>query len=358
MSRFGYLNCRELIILGGSVFLSICPVVGTLAQDAKEIQVSPSENDRAAAAQAKNLSRHARPARTERGQTARRSELSTHSASRVARGENSSDKDLLVRYPADVVYNGGPVVETAESHPIYLQPKGKCPIAECWGNPEGFLRDLARSEFVHVLDQYTGQHANDRYTVGSHAKISYVPPATPLTDADMIAVVHAVVSVTGENGYGHIYHIFLPPGQDECFDSTFKQCYSPDNSQSFAFCAYHGSADTDAGHVVYTVEPYQDVPGCQDAPGTPNGQLEDSTNDTLSHELFETISDPDLNAWWNSTPAITGLFAEEIGDECVFIVVPAPKVAYGDPSVFRIGRKIYAVQLEYSNAAHGCTNEP
>jgi hypothetical protein len=68
----------------------------------------------------------------------------------------------------------------------------------------------------------------------------------------------------------------------------------------------------------------------------------DSTNDVLSHELFETISDPDGDAWWKAKPAVTGLFGEEIGDECVFVVPPA----FGDPTVFTIGRKLYAVQLE------------
>jgi hypothetical protein len=51
---------------------------------------------------------------------------------------------------------------------------------------------------------------------------------------------------------------------------------------------------------------------------------------------------------------VTGLQGEEIGDECVFIVPPA----FGDPSVFTIGRHLYAVQLEYSNSVHGCAGTP
>jgi len=91
----------------------------------------------------------------------------------------------------------------------------------------------------------------------------------------MLAVVHAVASATGDTGYGHIFHVFLAPGQDECFDSSFSVCYSPDNNNSFFFCAYHGSVDfSDIGHVLYSVEPFQNVPGCQVRPGTPNGQLE------------------------------------------------------------------------------------
>ena len=71
----------------------------------------------------------------------------------------------------------------------------------------------------------------------------------------------------------------------------------PDNLKSFAFCAYHGGATfRDIGHVLYSVEPFQGVEGCSSRPGAPNGQLADSTNNVLSHETFETITDPDGDA--------------------------------------------------------------
>jgi hypothetical protein len=85
-------------------------------------------------------------------------------------------------------------------------------------NPEGFLRDLGKSEFIHVTDQYVDRESDNRYTVGQRAFVPYTPPTVPFTDNDMLAVIHAVASVTGETGYGHIYHVFLPQGQDECFE--------------------------------------------------------------------------------------------------------------------------------------------
>jgi hypothetical protein len=114
---------------------------------------------------------------------------------------------------------------------------------------------------------------------------------------------------------GNVYHVFLVPGQDVCFDSTFKVCYSPDNFKTWAFCAYHGSAQDSHGNVVlYTVEPFPNVSGCNVRPDTPSGQLTDSTNNTLSHETFETITDPVGDGWWNSLN--NGIYREEIGDEC------------------------------------------
>jgi hypothetical protein len=214
------------------------------------------------------------------------------------------------------------------------------------------------SEFIHITDQYVGATANNRYPVAAHKLISYTatPKTHPLTDNDMIAVVHSVAMATGQTGYAHIYHVFLPPGQDECFTATDGVCYSPDVPATFFFCGYHSSVDfSDIGHVLYSVEPFQNVGGCSVRPGTPNGQLVDSTNNTLSHEQFETITDPDGSAWFNFT-AVALQFAE-IGDECSFFTVSGMS-AFFDPTVSVIGSHRYAVQPEYTNSEHACASNP
>jgi len=194
------------------------------------------------------------------------------------------------------------VVDSAEFHAVYLLPNGHCHIADCWGDPERISAGLREKRLYSsgrpVCRIAVFQPIFRRIPRKGH----YTPPTAPLTDSDIESVVYLVASATGATGYGHIYHVFLPPGQDECFDSTDSECYSPDHPTSFFFCGYHSSVDfSDIGHVLYTVEPYQDVPGCQVKPGTPNGQLVDSTDNVLNHESFRTISDPDGTAWWNTT---------------------------------------------------------
>jgi hypothetical protein len=318
--------------------------------------ISPKAADRIAAKRATVIHRHARPANTEAGKFFKNTGRPVAPRSSPAAWERSEQPH---RYPGDLSYLGGPVVESAESHAIYMLPNGHCPIPQCWGNPEGFLRDLGRSDFIHLVDQYIGLSGDDRYTVAPRTKIRYTPPAAPFTDNDMLAVVHAVASATMQTGYGHIYHVFLPPGQDECFTATDGVCYSPDNPNTFFFCAYHGSVDfTDIGHVLYSVEPYQNVGGCSVKPGTPNGQVIDSTNNSLSHETIETITDPDGDAWINFSLVV--LAGSEIGDECSFFIIlpPAPGTAYFDPFSFEIGNHDYAVQPEYSNSDHDCATGP
>jgi hypothetical protein len=312
-------------------------------QQQKQITVKPTDVDNQAAKHATVVFRKAWTGT--RPKEVAESKL-TFSAGKVERGESSSHEigDNPPRYPGDLSFHGGAVVEFAESHAIYLLPNGKCPIAVCWGNPEGFLRDLGKSEFIHVADQYVDLESFNRYTVGQRAMVPFTPSVISFTDNDMLAVIHAVASVTGQTGYGHIYHVFLPQGTDECFDSTFKVCASN------VFCAYHSSADfSDIGHILYSIEPFANVVGCQVKPGSPNGSLVDSTNDVLSHELIETITDPDGTGWWNSTGF--GMFGQEIGDECVFFFPPF----YSDPAIINVNGKVYALQPEYNNRQHACT---
>ncbi len=337
-----FLRALAMPVLAGCGFLMA--VTGAWAQSGtanpKDLQVQRTEADTTAANEATLVYRKASKGHKSKAVDA--SKLVTRGPDHND-GDSGETEDAQVRYPDDLQYHQGPVVDFAQSHNIYLLPGGNCPIATCWGNPKKFLRDLGESEFIHVTDQYVGQHASDRYTVGVGASLSYTPPATPLTDNDMRAVVHAVASLIGDAGYHHIYHVFLPPGQDECFDSTFTTCASN------VFCAYHSSVDfKDIGHALYSVEPYANVPGCQVRPGTPNGTLVDSTNTVLSHELIETITDPDGTAWWNSRD--NGSYGQEIGDECQFLL----PTFFSDPAIISVEGSKYALQPEYSNAAHGC----
>jgi hypothetical protein len=176
MTKAGFLNRRfVVVIVAGFVaaFAATAARAQSFSQD--EESISPTDADKAAAQQATRQRQHATPAHIPQAWALRGAENFTgHSASESETTDESSDRDL-VRYPADMIYHGGPVVEYAESHAIYMLPNGKCLIARCWGNPEGLLRDLGESEFIHVTDQYVGLSARERYTVGRRAKVSFTP---------------------------------------------------------------------------------------------------------------------------------------------------------------------------------------
>ncbi len=101
------------------------------------------------------------------------------------------------------------------------------------------------------------------------------------------------------------------------------------------------------GHVLYSVEPYQPITTasgftCKQKPPTPNGLLAESTFTTLSHEIFETITDPDGDAngigeaWRNKA-------GDEIGDICRL-----------KRQLVTLHDRQYNLQGEYSNRIHDC----
>jgi len=263
-------------------------------------------------------------------------------------------------FPGDLSSGGGPTLQTTEFHAIYVNAPGS--IASTWGNPEGFLRDLNRSTFIQITDQYVGAFGGDRYPVGSHAMVQFGTPGVTLYETDIEAIVHAVAVQTGAGG-GNLYHVFLPPGTDTCFSPPTPQnpvpeCYSPDNPATFVFCGYHDAVQfNDIGIALFTVQPWQGPgSGCEIASPAPNGVLIDSTDNVLSHESFEAITDPLPGLGFsNQTGGV--LTGQEIADECVLFNLTNSPGAYSPPT-FLINGKKYAVQLEYSNKFHACVTQP
>jgi len=227
-----------------------------------------------------------------------------------------------------LTYYGGPVVSSESAYDIYVN----CGSANCWGAPGTFLGNLASTSFIHLLDQYTGSTANNRYTYAGGLLENYSTNYT-LQDQDIYNIVHAAAASYGYGGYGHIYNVFLMNGVQQC-SSSAGGCYLQQ------YCAYHGAVDfSDIGHTLYTVEPYQAVSGCS----SPNGKVADSTNSTLSHEYYETITDPDVQtnlAWYNYSYG-------EIGDIC--------RNSYGYTTV---GGTSFDMQKEWSNKYSACSFSP
>ena len=258
-------------------------------------------------------------------------------------------------YPDDAekVVSTGATIATAAQHPIFINCSSPNTPATCFGAPVAFLNNLDASSMIHIGDQYTGSTTNGRYTVGTQFSTSLTifagTSGTPtLGENDLLTVVHSAAK-TGGTGYGHIYHVFLPKGVDTCMDEG--PCYSPDNVNTFAFCGYHYTVKFSdlASPVYYTVIPYQ---GAWAAPAnnlctlpfaTPNGALTDSMATVLLHELFETITDPDISTGYRAVNSSFG----EVGDLCEGIIFTVGLNAHN-----------YDVQSIYSDKYEACATTP
>ncbi|HEY8313164.1 MAG TPA: hypothetical protein VIG51_03235 [Candidatus Baltobacteraceae bacterium] len=278
-----------------------------------------TEADRAAAGTATNLKRH------------------------IMLPVSTAKKTQSIVYPADLTYGGGPLLTHATVWNIYVNSK-----PSDFGNPSTFERNLGASSMIHITDQYVHVDANNRYTPGQFDLIALYPTYTALADNDLLAILHHFGQFIG-GGYHNVYNIFLPKGIDVC-ETGLAACNASFTSPAPAFCAFHSSVDfQDIGHVLFTLEPFQEPAFCgvnalSGAKTTPNGVLNDSTYSTLSHELFETITDPDpISGWFTGNVGVSG----EIGDLCAYL-----------PETQTLNGKAYYLQREYSNSVHGCSSAP
>lgn len=117
-----------------------------------------------------------------------------------------------------------------------------------------------------------------------------------------------------------LYFVYLPPNVLSIMPSGDLSC-----SQ---FCGYHNAI----GNVYYAVVPYVSCNGCVFP-----GDFLDTLTEVSSHELVEAITDPALNAWWDSA---TG---NEIGDIC-------------NRQTERLGG--FMIQSEWSNSQQACVIAP
>ena len=103
------------------------------------------------------------------------------------------------------------------------------------------------------------------------------------------------------------------------------------------WCAYHGAVSADPD-ITYTNLPYQSDAGTACGEGSVNNP---GTNDGVSivegHEMAESITDPLINAWYDSS-------GEEIGDKCAWINLQNITLSTGT----------FPVQPLWSNAISGC----
>jgi hypothetical protein len=132
-------------------------------------------------------------------------------------------------------------------------------------------------------------------------------PGKCLTDAQLQSEIKKVMGIKGwTGGLNKIFILYTNSGEGSCFDSSSTSCAFTQ------YCAYHsfisGSPD-----IIYANMPYPILANCQEpgAPSPNSNPAADTAMTAASHEISESITDPLLNAWFDSS-------GNEIGDECAY----------------------------------------
>lgn len=123
------------------------------------------------------------------------------------------------------------------------------------------------------------------------------------------------------------------------------------------YCGYHTHASINGADIKYAFVGdaanqciTQSGPTCatENKTVSPNGNPGvDAMASTITHELNESATDPDLNAWFHLNTA------GEVGDLCNFDFGPQFTVANGSEADFSVGGRNYLIQQNWLNANGG-----
>lgn len=201
----------------------------------------------------------------------------------------------------------------------------------CCGNPA----------IAGVMSQYVGG-VSIAYG-GSYFDSSGYSPGSTVTDAQIQAEVRKAQSVMGwSGGLGHNFFVVTGAGEKVCDGSG---CSNTD------FCGYHGTlSDVSGAETAYESIPF---PGNGCLVETTQGATDTVSNtavNVVSHELFETITDPGVGfgdyGWYDGA-------GYEVGDKCAYIWGPI-STTNGQGDITTGAGEDYLIQEEYSNAASDC----
>jgi hypothetical protein len=254
----------------------------------------------------------------------------------------------------DVVYHGGPTMHISISYPIFWLPNGTNFEGSVGTNSayisliDRFLNDTSGTSYYNILNQYPdnidGAPLDKSVLGGSYLDTTPYPSAgtqsDPLHNSDIQAeIVRAMAANNWTPGPDKIFHVFTGYGIESCFEATNNSCtYN-------AYCAYHDFFMQGTQAVIYSNMPDFNAGYTRCITGYqtfPNGDhYADPEINVLSHELFEAVSDPQINAWYGFG---------EIGDLCAWRFGPISL----DGSNLVINGHKYLVQLEWSNYGSNC----
>jgi len=284
-------------------------------------------------------------------------------------------------------YNGGPVQHGENDYLFFWAPSGHSVPNEYVSGLQTWLGAVAANDYSpsnpFAIDQ---QYYDMSGLGGSKSFVPYaVTDAGTILDTDSYPASGCTDTANGESfpvcltseqivselssyiaahnlptGIDVQYYVLTPQGVASCFDSSSAECaYS-------SYCGYHSYAGSGQSQIVYADMPWlYQVPGCDTneafGSGYPNPSDIDAVVSVFSHELSETMTDPNLDAWIQNGGTDNGY---EIGDKCAYIYGSG---GYGSLSglsnngngFWNVGLEgsDYLMQLEFDNRSENCALE-
>jgi hypothetical protein len=275
---------------------------------------------------------------------------------------------------SNMTYHGGWVMRTNTTFTIFWLPAGSTcgasdPTCDTYiSGVDRYFKDVAAASGSHnnvysVDTEYSDTTGPIAYQstfggafIDEHPFPAYDPNTSCtdgtysvcLTDQQIQAEVQQDVTDLGwPDGESVLFNVMTPDSVSECDDHTSTFCLG-------SFCAYHGAfTGSDAQPIVYTLEPFAETDGCAGIPlnPSPNGDDADPTDNLISHEMNEAITDPWGTGWYTGPTTNHG----EIADLCAWnFGNPLGTAPNGQAYNEVINGHPYYLQQEWSNDGSHC----
>lgn len=284
----------------------------------------------------------------------------TQSARQIASNEKKvhNTSDPAVGTPP-LLFHGGAVMMTASTGPLVVTPifwnPSTFPMASSYKSLlTSYLNAVSvasgqNTNVFSTLNEYSGSNGQINYsvTLGASVNDTGALPKSGCTvartdksriyadgtgysacldDAQLQAEINRVTTANGlPHNLSHIYVLYLPKHVESCFNSgsttTSANACTINHQPSAAFCAYHSDATSSAIYANMPYPIYQSSTGftcgtdgnfgvVESPNNNPDGDVEISPT---SHEMSESITDPDTQTGWFDSSGF------ENGDECAFV---------------------------------------
>ncbi|KPF67456.1 hypothetical protein IP84_12990 [beta proteobacterium AAP99] len=241
-----------------------------------------------------------------------------------------------------IVYHGGPVM-TAATTSVYYIWYGN------WSGNSGvqILTDLASSlggsPWFNINTTYYSGSTTKTYVKNSVSYISSINNnysyGKNLTDANIASVVSDAINA-GQlpNNANAVYFVLTAP--DVTATSGFCTQY----------CGWHNNQTVGGTNIKYAFigNPATQCPSsCGVNSPSPNGNGgADAMASILSHELAESVTDPDGNAWYDRQ-------GNENADKCAWTFGTTYTAASGGSANMKLGTRDFLIQQNWLNASGG-----
>jgi hypothetical protein len=281
-------------------------------------------------------------------------------------------------------YKGGPVQHGETDYLFFWAPTGHTVANAYVSGMQTWLSEVAAADYspdnqFAVDQQYydlSGPGATKRFVPYAIEDAGTVRDSDPyptsvckdedgkgdtavcLTDAQIVEELSSYVKAHDlPTGIDVEYFVLTPEDVGSCFDSGSTEC------SYTSYCGYHSYAGSGSSQIVYADMPWAyKVHGCDVGEalgaGYPNADFIDPVVSVFSHELSETMTDPNLDAWIQAGGTDGGY---EIGDKCAYIYGSGgysslSGLSFNGSGYFNLALEgnDYLMQLEFDNRLANC----